>query len=250
LLARIVLILLMVAGIVLLLRWFVRTPPAQLARGLRRGALYAGIGLLILLAVTGRLPWLFAVAAAAIAVVQRLVTLWQLGNMARRVAGMAGGTGRARNPSAGQQSTIETRFLRVWLDHDSGAMGGAVLEGQYSGRSLDQLSLEELMMLLAECRADAQSSAVLEAYLDRVHGEAWREAAGGEEAATGPARPSDGKMTREEAYQVLGLEPGAGDKEVRDTHRRLMQKLHPDRGGSDYLAAKINQAKDILLGER
>lgn len=246
-LARILLILLVVAGIVLLLRWFVRTPPTQLARGLRRGALYVGIGLLVLLAVTGRLPWLFAVAAAAVPVVQRLFTLWQLGNVAKR---MAGGAGGARNPSGGQQSTIETRFLRVWLDHDSGTMGGTVLEGQFRGRSLDQLSLAELMRLLAEYRADAQSSAVLEAYLDRMRGEAWREAAGREEAATGAAAPSDGGMSREEAYRVLGLEPEAAEKEIRDTHRRLMQKLHPDRGGSDYLAAKINQAKDILLGER
>ena len=240
-------ILLLVAGIVLLIRWFIRTPPASLTRGLRRGALYAGIGLLVILAVTGRLPWLFAVAGAAIPIIQRLLTVWRLGHMAGRMAGMGGG--EAGRPSAGQQSTIETRFLRMWLDHDTGAMGGTVLEGRYRNRTLDQMSLEDLLTLLAECQADPQSAAVLEAYLDRVHGEAWREAQPGDGAYTSAPPPPDGRMSAEEAYQILGLEPGASDSEIRETHRRLMQKMHPDRGGSTYLAAKINQAKEVLLGK-
>ena len=130
------------------------------------------------------------------------------------------------------------------LDHDSGQMSGAILEGRFRGRMIEELGLEQLIELFAETRReDPESAAVLEAYLDRVHGEAWR-------AATESAGGGGGEvLSREDAYQILGLEPGASADQVREAHRRLMQKIHPDHGGSNYLAAKINQAKDLLLGD-
>jgi DnaJ-domain-containing protein 1 len=129
-------------------------------------------------------------------------------------------------------------------------MSGEVLEGRFAGRRLDDLELDELVELWRECQGtDRQSAALLEAYLDRSQGEAWREAAGaaasGEDAGAGG---DGGAMSQDEAYSILGLEAGASKDEVREAHRRLVQKVHPDHGGSNYLAAKINQAKDLLLG--
>jgi len=161
------------------------------------------------------------------------------------------------SPRSGQASAVETVWLVMTLDHDSGAMDGRVRAGRFTGRQLSSLDLAELGALLDECRsADPDSVPLVEAYLDRVHGPGWRdrgEATGnGRQEAPGgaggaPRRPQGG-MSREEAYEILGLAPGAGPDAVKEAHRKLMQKLHPDHGGPTYLAAKINQAKDLLLG--
>ena len=96
--------------------------------------------------------------------------------------------------------------------------------------------------------ADPEAAQLVEAYLDRSY-EGWRDQgeASDRGAGDGSSR-GKGTMTAEEAYEILGLNPGVSDEEVRDAHHRLMLKIHPDRGGSTYLAAKINQAKEILLG--
>ena len=156
----------------------------------------------------------------------------------------------AQGPSPGQTSEVGTRFLRMTLNHDSGEMSGLVLEGRFRGRTLDELDLQELVALWRECRAqDVQSAAVLEAFLDRNEGEAWRDLAGqGAESPGAGTGAAEAAMTREEAHEILGLQPGAAKPEILEAHRRLMQKIHPDHGGSNYLAAKINQAKDLLLG--
>jgi hypothetical protein len=148
--------------------------------------------------------------------------------------------------SAGSRSEVESGWFRMSLDHDSGAMDGLILKGVHRGRQLGELDEPTLVGMLADCRVDdPESAALLEAYLDRVHPD-WRQQQGAADSTAGPATPS-AAMTRDEAYRVLGLEAGASENEIRDAHRRLMKKLHPDQGGSSYLAAKINQAKDILL---
>lgn len=79
----------------------------------------------------------------------------------------------------------------------------------------------------------------------------WQEARGKKPKAMpgfGPAPPRAGAMSRQEAFEVLGLRPGASETEIRDAHRRLMRGAHPDAGGSDWLASRINQARDVLLG--
>ena len=143
-------------------------------------------------------------------------------------------------------STVTTRFLTMELDHATGAMSGRVLEGRFAKRSLRDLPLQDLLVLWRECQSDAQSVAVLEAYLDR-HAEAdWRERLHDAEPTAG-FNGTSGKMDQVEAYQVLGLQPGASREDIQAAYRRLIQRVHPDHGGSSYLAARLNQARDVLL---
>lgn len=219
-------------GVLVLARVFVAADPRLLAKGVR----YAGIGLgaavALFLVIRGGLGPFLALSAVVVPVLARL--------RARRAA-------MRTQPASGQTSRVETLYLRVELDHDSGDMTGMVLHGPHKGRVLDGLDPEEALDLLAECRReDPQSATVLEAWLDRTHPD-WRGHAAGSADSGAAARPSSGAMTREEAYEILGLAPGASPEQVKDAHRRLMMALHPDHGGSTYLAAKINQAKDLLL---
>ena len=148
----------------------------------------------------------------------------------------------------GQTSKVRAPFLEMELDHDTGAMRGAVLAGKRQGSSLDSLEISTLLELLTEF--DADSRALLAAYLDRRE-PGWREHANeGAAAGQGAASNRNGKMTEEEAYQVLGLTPTASEQDIRRAHRALMKKVHPDQGGSTYLAAQINEAKEVLLRRR
>ncbi|NNJ76654.1 MAG: DnaJ domain-containing protein, partial [Anderseniella sp.] len=149
------------------------------------------------------------------------------------------------NKSTGQKSSVRTSILDMWLNHDDGSMDGAILSGSNTGRQLSELDLPELLKLLGECvSAGDQSEALLMAYLDRVHPQ-WREqagSAGGSQAA--------GSMSRQDALDVLGLKEGASEKDIRAAYRKMMKKHHPDSGGSAYLAARINEANDVLTDNR
>jgi DnaJ domain len=153
------------------------------------------------------------------------------------------GFGARTQKSTGQVSRVRSAFIDMELDHDSGAMRGRILVGPYEGQDLDTLDVATLVNLLAGI--DEESRALLATYLDR-RDPGWREHAQGD-AAAGRSAPSRGPMTEEEAYQILGLEPGADADAITRAHRTLMKKLHPDQGGTNYLAARVNEAKDTLL---
>lgn len=241
--------------ILILGRLFVGADPKALARGLR----YSGAGLL-------------ALAALALLAVDRVSLAFLVGSMAWGV--FTGGhiwpggwpyyafrhrrsSGRANAPQhRGQTTAVRTDWIEVELDHDTGAMRGRILQGRYKGQALERLSQTAAVNFYREAAAtDPETARLLEAYLDRTFGVTWRaasrdhqsETAGQGENSRNRTR-ANGGMSREEAYKVLGLDPGASSEEIRTAHRKLMMQNHPDHGGSSYLAAKINEAKDVLLG--
>jgi hypothetical protein len=222
------------SGFLLLVYVFVNADPARLARGLKVTGIVIAIAAVATLAVSGRLA----------ALLMPLAMLMPLLIRVRHILD------RYRPPDTGQSSTVATAFLRMTLDHDTGRMEGTILRGSFAGMRLEELGPADLLALLRECRAeDEEGARLLEAYLDRAHPE-WRDELAGERAsgrAGGSSRSASGDMSIEEAYAILGLAPGAEDEAIKEAHRRLMVKLHPDHGGSDYLATKINRARDVLL---
>ena len=226
-------VLLGIAALVLLL-WalnaFTKTDPRVAARVLKTSAGTAALAGAVILVALGRVGIALPLGIAGLA----LLGLWPRGM----------GFGRRARKSPGQVSRVRSAFLEMELDHDTGAMRGRILAGRHEGVGLDALDLATLLGLLAEI--DEESRALLATYLDRrVPG--WREHAKADAATGTGGTPRTGPMTQEEAYQILGLEPGASAEEIGRAHRTLMKKLHPDQGGSTYLAARINEAKDTLL---
>jgi hypothetical protein len=213
------------------LRWLSRADPKALATVMRYIAIAlaaVGLGLLIL---GGRLGLLLMLASLGYPLWHRM-----------RARHQAAGIGQRQ----GHSSSVDTAYLSVSLDHDTGTVDGWIKAGRFKGRRLGELSLPELVLLLEEIRReDSEAVAVLEAYLDRIHGPEWRSQG---DAKRSEAKTARAGMSREEAYAVLGLSLNATEEQVREAHRRLMLKLHPDHGGSDYLAARLNEARDALLG--
>lgn len=144
-------------------------------------------------------------------------------------------------------SSQKTEMLDISLDPASGRIVGRVTSGVFAGRELDSLSRQECYALMNDLgAADQTGQRLFAVYLDgRFPG--WREDLQGGAHAGASQQARSGVMTHEEAYKILGLRPGADEAAIREAHRRLMLKLHPDVGGSDPLAALVNEAKDILL---
>jgi hypothetical protein len=228
----------LIFGLVLLalLLWalhaFTKIKPQTAAVALKTGGGLGALAVAGLLGARGRLD---------IAIPLGLTGLGLLGWLPWSIPGWSARTQK----SAGQVSRVRSAFVEMELDHDSGAMRGRILAGRYEGAALDALDVATLAGFLPDI--DEESRALLMAYLDgREPG--WRENSQ-TDSTTGSGRRgwSTGKMTEEEAYQILGVQPGASAKDIGLAHRSLMKKLHPDQGGSTYLAARVNEAKDVLL---
>lgn len=228
-------------------RLMLTAPAGTVARILKIAAVVVAAAVAIVLAATGRL----GPAIATLIFLAPMFLRWRA--IARRLKSATG-------PTPGQSSSVRTAHLEAVLDHDSGEMNARIIDGPSAGRMLSDCELDDLMALLAEYRhIDPQSAAIVEAYLDRVHGAAWR--AGDEAGSSGFGNDGNGsrssgsresggagsRMTVEEARAALGVGPSATREDIKRAHRHLMKRFHPDHGGTDYLAAKLNEAKEILL---
>jgi DnaJ domain len=227
----------LLVAVLLAARSFVNANPANLAQAARAFvaafSALAGTGLLF----AGR----FGLALIAIG-----ATIVAIRALKRGPGGF--GMGRGSSERAQDSSEVVTETLRMQLDHASGSLEGEVLRGRFSGRTLESLGLSDLLELLADCqREDPRSVPLLETYLDRRQAD-WRgHATGGDREDERGRPPPQGGMDEATAWSILGLAPGASADEIKAAHRRLMTRLHPDHGGSGYLAAQLNEAKDLLL---
>jgi hypothetical protein len=215
------------------LKAYTSASPAFLARLIRRGGGFALLALGGLLLARGRLDFGLTFCAAG---------WWLMG---------VGGGGGMRNAGAGGAgvSRVRSAMIEMELDHSTGAIRGVILAGKDEGKRLDALTRPALLELYGVClRDDPDGARLLEAYLDRrfpgwrAAGDAHRDARGGDAGAR-----RSGTITEDEAYEILGLKKGAAAADIARAHRDLMKKLHPDLGGTTDLAARVNEAKDVLM---
>ena len=231
---RLILLLIVVAA-VLYFGYRYRGLNAAAKKSLQRFCVWVLVaGIFGVLLITGKLGWLLAAIGALLPLVPRVIRFF-----------MAAGPTLMpyfQRFQQNRQSNMSGRFVSLQIDMLTGSLQGEILEGDFAGQKLQGMALQDILKLLEQCKAqDSKSAALLEAYLDRQHA-GW---AGGN--AKSEETFSDAGMSQQQALDVLGLKEGAGKKEIIKAHKRLMQSLHPDRGGSDYLAQQINRARDVLL---
>jgi len=229
--------------------WLRNQPPGQQKPAILKLVVIAGAVMVVVMAITGRLPILFAMLAFLFPLLRRVLPSLLMG----RLSGLGGGQAKAK---PGNQSHVSSDILNMTLDHDSGDMTGEIVKGPMVGRALADLAESEFIGLLQYCRdQDEDSARLLETYLDRRFGDSWRtddpagddRAQNGEQDSERANSNSGGTLTNSEALDILGLQEGASRDDIIQAHRRMMQKMHPDRGGSNYLAARVNEAKERLL---
>ena len=225
------------AAIAIYYLWRVRSmPPHKQRSGYIKFLLGLMIALVVVLTLTGRMHWVGAAITGAFVFLRQILP-WVI-----RALPFLNKL-RERNTQSGQ-SSIQTNHLSATLDHGSGHIEGKIIEGPHKGWLLSELSIMQLEDLLTHYQTeDEESAELLEAYIDQRRQQADQNT---EQQRTANRAASD-QSARAEALAILGLDEGSTEEEVVAAHRSLIQKLHPDSGGNDFLAAKINQAKDILL---
>lgn len=236
--ARLILLIAVIAVIYILLRRAQSMPPHKRRAEYIKLGLGIALVITILLAATGRMNWLGAAFTALLVAARQGLPL------VIRLFPMLASLRQKTAPAGGQGSTVQTALLRMQLDHDSGNLEGEVLKGSFQGWRLADMDRQQLEQFFTYCCSeDTDSVQLLDSYLQqRFPGDN----SFNRQQQASP--PSNHALGRAEAFAVLGLNEGASRDDIIAAHRQLIQKLHPDRGGNDYLAAQINQAKDLLLG--
>lgn len=212
-------------------------PPSKRKAEYIKLGLAATVVVVIGLTLAGKMSWVGAALTGVLVTIrQTLPTLIRLFPM------LATLKGRTAAGSSSQSSTVETEILRMQLAHNTGALDGEVLKDAFAGWYLSDMNTDQLQELMGYCSSQCQdSTALLQSYMQQRFGGAdSTEQAGHDTSSSNPSY--------KEALAILGLEEQATEQDIVAAHRKLMQKMHPDRGGSHYLASKINQAKDTLLG--
>jgi len=237
---RALLLIAVVVTFLLLLRRVQQLPPHKRRAGYLQLTLGVALIATVLLTLTGRMHWIGAAVTGLLVVARQLMPL-----LIRAFPLLLGWLQSNRSKAAGTQSEVSTELLKMTLDHETGELNGEVRLGRFKDWRLSDLTREQLSELMTYAQEhDSDSAQLLGNYLDQRFPDGWDK----EESEHQSGQNSE-EMTQKEALAVLGLNEEATPDEIIAAHRKLMQKIHPDRGGNDYLAAKINQAKDFLLNQ-
>lgn len=235
---KLVLLLAVMAVFYILLKRVQGLPPHRRRAETTKIAIGAAVVAVVILTLAGKMHWVGAALTGLLVMMRQSLPL-----LLRLFPMLAQWRQQRSQASNGKSSTVTTRILAMYLNHDSGALSGEVLQGPYTQWRLDEMDRGQLDELRDYClREDPESVQLLDSYLEQRFPDE-------ETSPGGNAGPDvdSGVMNRREAMQILGIDDEASRDDIVAAHRKLMQKLHPDRGGSDYLAAKINEAKDFLL---
>lgn len=237
---RALLLIAIVVTFLMLLRRVQQLPPHKRRAGYLQLTLGIALIVTVLLTLTGKMHWIGAAFTGLLVVARQLMPL-----LIRTFPLLLGWMQSNRTNAAGTQSEVSTELLKMTLDHETGELNGEIRVGRFKDWRLSDLTKEELSELMTYAQEhDSDSAQLLSNYLDQRFPDGWEN----DETEQHAGQNSE-EMTQKEALAVLGLEADATPDEIIAAHRKLMQKIHPDRGGNDYLAAKINEAKDFLLDQ-
>lgn len=235
---RIIVLLAIVIAVAIIIQQLKNTPKERLKQQYWKLGLIAAAIVLIVLALTGRIHWLGALFGALLPLVRKSLPLL-MGFLPKIKKHFA--KDKSKTTTENDQTTITTALLKITIDHHSQQLQGNIIDGPFAGQTLSALTFSQLQALLEYCQQhDQQACPLLARFIDQRFSERGQQSGG---------TTNNADLSVAEAYQILGLAPGDSKDSIIRAHKKLIQKLHPDRGGNDYLAAKINRAKDILLAQ-